>query len=206
MEVTTLWESVSRLLGYIGYRVRILQSWMCCCLSPTLEILGSLVPGPFRSEDLEPMKGSCLGSPSLGSTTKSISSWVELKVKILCGGREASLERTLAGKKVHWTPGGISSRLHKPALHTYSGHLLHIPALDTWSTYLFQSPAPDTCSAHLLQTPAMHTCSAWVCFLVWKVLLSVCCFYWLINKELTWPITREEEGGVRETPWSHCQR
>ena len=36
---------------------------------------------------------------------------------------------------------------------------------------------------------------------VWNVLLSVCCFYWLMNKDLAWPIAWEEKGGVGETQW-----
>ena len=38
---------------------------------------------------------------------------------------------------------------------------------------------------------------------MWEVLLSVCCFDWLMNKELAWPIAWEEEGRVREKLWSH---
>ena len=30
----------------------------------------------------------------------------------------------------------------------------------------------------------------------------MCCSYWLMNKELLWPIAWEEEGGVREKPFS----
>ena len=32
--------------------------------------------------------------------------------------------------------------------------------------------------------------------MVWEVLLSMCCFYWLMNKEPGWPTAWEEEGGV----------
>ena len=34
--------------------------------------------------------------------------------------------------------------------------------------------------------------------MVWEVFLSMCCFYWLINKELTWPIAQEKKGRVGE--------
>ena len=31
----------------------------------------------------------------------------------------------------------------------------------------------------------------------------MCCFYWLMNKELAWPVAWEGKGGVREKQWSH---
>ena len=34
----------------------------------------------------------------------------------------------------------------------------------------------------------------------------MCCFYWLMNKELAWPIAWEDEGGVREKPWSYWRQ
>ena len=33
--------------------------------------------------------------------------------------------------------------------------------------------------------------------MVGEVLLSMCSFYWLRNKELAWPIASEEEGRVK---------
>lgn len=35
---------------------------------------------------------------------------------------------------------------------------------------------------------------------VWEVLLSMCCCYWLMNKELARPIAWKQEGEVREKP------
>ena len=31
----------------------------------------------------------------------------------------------------------------------------------------------------------------------------MCCFYWLMKKELAWPIEWEKEGSVRVKLWSH---